>query len=77
VASVIARLEAQRDCDYAAQLAQDAFEAIIAREPDAKLLAAAAAEAFNALAAQNFSSSVPAIARSLSPDQRTKATAAA
>jgi hypothetical protein len=51
VASVIARLEAQRDCDYAAQLAQDAFEAIIAREPDAKLLAAAAAEAFNALAA--------------------------
>jgi hypothetical protein len=55
VASVIARLEAQRDCDYAAQLAQDAFESIIAREPDAKLLATAAAEAFSALAAQNFS----------------------
>jgi hypothetical protein len=48
---VIARLDAQRDCDYAAQLARDAFEAIIARDPDAKLLATAAGEAFNALAA--------------------------
>ena len=43
MASVIARLEAQRDCDYAAKLAQDAFEAIIAWEPEAKPLATAAA----------------------------------
>jgi hypothetical protein len=48
---VIAKLDAQRDCDYAAQLARDAFEAILAQDPDAKLLATAAGEAFNALAA--------------------------
>jgi hypothetical protein len=47
---VIARLDTQRDCDYAAQLLRDAFEAIIARDPDAKLLATAAAEAFNIIA---------------------------